>query len=171
MSTFPATDLIVDVAKAADPGRQQTALRRLASVSPSSSFASIANDASLAPTPKPASSWRAAGVGLRGATQSASAPMPPTVSTASRAVTTSPTSVEAAKKFEALVLQTFFEAMLPKAEEQYGSGASGGVWRSLMAEQLADKFTASGAVGLSKTIEKQLPAAASSCALPPARTS
>jgi peptidoglycan hydrolase FlgJ len=155
MSTFPATDLIVDVARAADPKRQQVALRRLeaAATNSAASFASVAGETGGGAQSNASSTWRAAGVGLRAASQTASnAPMPTVASNA---------AVDATKKFESLVLQVFFEALLPKDEEQYGSGAAGGVWRSMMAEQLANRFAASGAVGLNKVLEKHIAPAAS----------
>lgn len=168
MSIFPSTDLIVDVAKAADPRRQQVALRRLeaAANAPSVSFASLSGES---PSPIKAnvsgsSNWRAAGVGLRAAYQ-APASGPAVVPAASNP------AADAAKKFEALVLQTFFEALLPKEDENFGSGVAGGVWRSMMAEQLSAKFAASGVIGLSKMLDAKIAPPSSAQPVAPSKTS
>jgi peptidoglycan hydrolase FlgJ len=163
MSIFPATDLIVDVAKAADPKRQQVALRRLeaAANAPEVSFASLTQESGAKGSALGSSTWRAAGVGLR-----AAYPPPPAGTTVVSAA--SNPAAEAAKKFEALVLQTFFEALLPKDDESFGSGAAGGVWRSMMAEQLSEKLAASGVVGLKKMLETKIAPGGSS---PPSSTS
>ena len=58
---------------------------------------------------------------------------------------------KAAIAFEAAVLRTFVEAMLP--EEGFGSGTAGHMWRGQMAGALADTLAASGGVGLAATIE------------------
>ncbi len=166
MSIFPATDLIADVAKAADPKRQQVALRRLeaAASAPEVSFASLTQESGLKAQAPSSSTWRAAGVGLRAA-------YPPPSSATTFASTPSNPAAEAAKKFEALVLQTFFEALLPKDAETFGSGASGNVWRSMMAEQLSDKLAASGVIGLKKMLEPKIAPPATHASVVPTKTS
>ncbi|HEY8163075.1 MAG TPA: rod-binding protein [Methylocystis sp.] len=166
MSTFPATDLIVDVAKAADPKRQQVALRRLeaAASAPEVSFASLTQESGPKAHAPGSSTWRTAGVGLRAA-------YPPPSSGATLVSAPSNPAAEAAKKFEALVLQTFFEALLPKDEESFGSGASGNVWRSMMAEQLSDKFAATGVIGLKKMLENKITPASTQASMAPTKAS
>lgn len=155
MSIFPATDIIADVARAADPKRQQVAFSRLEAISKGAqtTFASVAGESSAKANEKSGSGWRLSPVGLRAAYQPAPT-RPVSVAAGTDSV------AEAAKKFESLVLQTFFEALLPKGEETYGAGASGSVWRSLMAEQLSNQFAASGAIGLKKMLETKMNASA-----------
>src|SRR5690606_11383820 len=51
-------------------------------------------------------------------------------------------------KFEAMVLQTFIQNMLPKnAETVYGKGVAGGMWKSILAEQLAGVMAGRGGSG------------------------
>lgn len=166
MSIFPSTDLIVDVAKAADPRRQQVALRRLeaAANAPSVSFASLSGETPIKANVSTASNWRAAGVGLRAAYQT------PSSGTTVVPASSNP-AADAAKKFEALVLQTFFEALLPKDDENFGSGVAGGVWRSMMAEQLSAKFAASGVIGLNKMLEPKIAPPSSAQPVAPSKTS
>jgi hypothetical protein len=151
MSIFPATDLIADVARAADPKRQQVAFRRLeaAASATSTSFASLSTERNPNPAAQNSPSWRAAATGLKASYQTAST-RPVTVAAGSDP------AAEAAKKFESLVLQTFFEALLPKDGESYGAGSAGNVWRSMMAEQLGDHFTTSNSIGIKKMLESTL---------------
>lgn len=51
-------------------------------------------------------------------------------------------------QFEALLLQGFIEAMLPNGENYFGRGFAGDVWRSLLAEKLANGLAASGQLAL-----------------------
>jgi len=56
-------------------------------------------------------------------------------------------------EFEAFVLQSFVEAMLPKnAESVFGSGTAGGFWKSMLAEKLGMELAKSGGIGLASTV-------------------
>lgn len=62
-------------------------------------------------------------------------------------------STEAFRQFESFVLQSFIENMLPKnAESVFGKGTAGSVWRSMMAEKIADQISRSGGVGIAERI-------------------
>jgi Rod binding domain-containing protein len=57
------------------------------------------------------------------------------------------------KDFEAFVLQSFLQEMLPKkAEGVYGSGIAGDVWRSMLAEKLAFEVTERGGIGIADQV-------------------
>jgi hypothetical protein len=57
------------------------------------------------------------------------------------------------RKFEAVVLQSFIEAMLPQqAEKVFGKGTAGSIWRSMLAEQLGNQLARSGGVGIAKSL-------------------
>lgn len=57
------------------------------------------------------------------------------------------------KKFEAMVLQTFIQNMLPKdTEGVYGKGLAGDMWKSQLAERLADVMADRGGIGIAKSI-------------------
>ena len=61
---------------------------------------------------------------------------------------------KAAEEFEAFVLQSFVEAMLPReAESVFGRGTAGAFWKSMLAEQLARELTRSGGVGIARLID------------------
>ncbi len=62
---------------------------------------------------------------------------------------------EAFRQFESFILQSFIETMLPKnAESVFGSGTAGGVWKSMLAEKLADQISRSGGIGIAQRIAK-----------------
>lgn len=57
------------------------------------------------------------------------------------------------QRFEAMVLQTFIQNMLPKdAEGIYGKGLAGDMWKSQLAEQLADTMAARGGIGIARNM-------------------
>lgn len=59
----------------------------------------------------------------------------------------------AAEQFEAFVMQSFIEEMLPKsAEGVFGSGLAGDYWRSMLAEQVAGQVAKRGGIGIAKMI-------------------
>lgn len=57
------------------------------------------------------------------------------------------------KRFEAMVLETFVQNMLPKnAENVYGKGVAGDMWKSMLAGKLADAMAERGGIGISDRI-------------------
>lgn len=57
------------------------------------------------------------------------------------------------KRFEAMVLQTFIQNMLPKdAEGVYGKGLAGDMWKSQMAEHIADVMAERGGIGIARSM-------------------
>jgi len=59
---------------------------------------------------------------------------------------------ETYRKFEAMVLQNFIKTMLPDSEEVYGKGASGEIWKGMMAEQIANEIAKEGGVGIAEKL-------------------
>lgn len=60
---------------------------------------------------------------------------------------------EAFAKFEAMVLQTFFQTMLPKdTDSVYGGGVAGEMWQSMLAEQLGNVMARRGGIGIADRI-------------------
>lgn len=57
------------------------------------------------------------------------------------------------KNFEAMVLQTFIQNMLPNnAEGIYGKGLAGDMWKSQLAEHLAGVVADNGGIGIAKSL-------------------
>jgi flagellar protein FlgJ len=137
MSIFPATDIISDVARAADPQKANAAFARLASMAADRKDSVAGQEFSVAVAP------RSAVVGPR-ATSLLSASPPPQVE-----------NLSVTQKFEAFLLQNWLETLLPKEESgSFGSGPGANVWRSMMAEQLGQKLASAGCLGLNRLLER-----------------
>jgi Rod binding domain-containing protein len=60
---------------------------------------------------------------------------------------------EAYRKFEAMVLQTFIQNMLPKeGSAVYGEGMAGDMWKSMLAEKLAGAVAERGGIGIAERL-------------------
>ncbi len=60
---------------------------------------------------------------------------------------------DAAQKFEAFVLQSFIQEMMPDtAQDVFGSGVSGDFWKSMMAEKIAEQVAARGSLGIAEAV-------------------
>jgi flagellar protein FlgJ len=69
-------------------------------------------------------------------------------------------SPESFRKFEAMVLQTFIQNMLPKdGAAVYGKGMAGDMWKSLMAEKMAQVMAERGGIGIADRMLGQYDAA------------
>ncbi len=61
--------------------------------------------------------------------------------------------IDAYRKFEAFLLSSAFENILPDAESgAFGEGFAGGVWRSMAAEQFASLFADQGGIGVAELL-------------------
>ena len=64
------------------------------------------------------------------------------------------TATDAFGQLEAVVLQSFIQSMLPKnAKNVFGKGIAGDIWKSMLAEKLANEVGRSGQVGLAKRLQ------------------
>lgn len=62
---------------------------------------------------------------------------------------------QAFRKFEAMVLQTFVQSMLPNdSEAVFGKGLAGEMWKSQLAEQLAGVIARRGGIGIANRLLK-----------------
>ncbi|MCY0093540.1 rod-binding protein [Hoeflea ulvae] len=130
MSIQTATDLILDVVKAADPAVARRAESML-------EMASTRKSAQDAATPA-----------FQRQLLASAEPMAVMVSQeeADAAVGKNAQSYE---RFEAMVLQNFIGSMLPSdSEELYGKGTAGEIWKSMMAEQLGAVLAKGGGIGI-----------------------
>lgn len=67
-------------------------------------------------------------------------------------------AVSPLEKFEAFVLRSFVESMLPDADSSYfGTGTAGEVWRSMLAEQIGNEIAAGGGIGIADTLKPDAP--------------
>jgi len=148
----PPSDIVLDVAKAADPLQYTAAVEKLARIgepeAADSSFdlllGSIEPD--LGSSVEQAPDWTRAD--LRAQLQSLTGAPP------------GKSSAGPYRQFEAFVLQTFVQSMLPKdASDVFGKGIAGSYWSSMLAEQIAGQVAKSGGIGIAEEIAARHPAA------------
>lgn len=156
MAISPPSDLLLDVARAADPAKVREATARLARLAadPTATNEGFGKALEAAKVTRPAA--RAA----------ESAPPLPAGAGSLRAA--AQPKADAYRKFEAVLLQNFVESMLPKDDDSFGDAASAGIYRSMMAEQLATQIANAGGIGIAKAIEKAHPAGAARAPVTPA---
>nr|AWM09371.1 rod-binding protein [Bradyrhizobium symbiodeficiens] len=136
-------DLVLDVLDAGDPVTQRAAAAKLDALKSS--------DADFAATME-AEAGKAAAAAEQPATKVSEAPSDALNGAPVRMIK-APASVEAYRKFEAFILQTFVETMLPKESEQiFGKGTAGGVWKSMLAEQLGSQLAKGNGIGIAKQL-------------------
>ena len=135
MSIAPPSDIVLDVAQAADPQRLQEAQAKLARMSAGTAAATDFPAVLGQKTPLPS----APPVRL---------PLYPTAPV----VTTRPISPY--QKFEAVLLQNLVDNILPRGGGLFGDAASSDINRSMLAEQLAVQIARTNRVGIARMLEK-----------------
>jgi peptidoglycan hydrolase FlgJ len=144
VSVQPPSDIVLDVARAADPSRYQAAVTKLTQAAPGT----FADALGAASGPRTGVPWSAQ-------------PNPDAVLTRFRAAATlaapRPKGTPA-QQFEAFALQTFVDSMLPQhATAVFGKGNAGAIWKSMLAEQLGAQLAAAGGVGIARMIDAAHP--------------
>ena len=145
MIVTPTSDLVLDVLQAADPVTQRAATAKLDALKVSGAHFGAALDMQAGEA-----------VASSGVTDDRSSAKTTQVEQGAPANAAAPARVMNAtspadvyRKFEAFVLQLFVETMLPKqAENTFGKGTAGTVWRSMMAEQLGNQLAQGKGIGI-----------------------
>lgn len=160
MAISPPSDIVLDVVSAADPSRYTAAFDRLARMSTpgggnGSLFAKAFDDATTATVP---------GLADARAKFASLAPLKSSQDGKAAAKAAVPPQTEKTlRQFEAQVISTFIEQMMPKSEENtntFGSGLSGDVWRSQLSEKIANEIAKSGGFGIREKIQAAMVARA-----------
>ena len=129
MSIQTATDIILDVVRAADPAVAQRAEAMLEAASARKSEQAAATPAFQRQ--------------LLAATDTSA------ISVNSEVPAAPDKSLEVYQRFEAMILQSFIGDMLPTDSEQlYGKGTAGEIWKGMMAEQLGAVLAKGGGIGI-----------------------
>jgi peptidoglycan hydrolase FlgJ len=141
MTFNPRTDVILEVASAADPSRATLAAQRLTALAgPNAPTADFAADLDRAASPgnvTPASLTGGADARSRLA----------------EAAGGSDKTKQAKIQFEAMMLNSFVSELLPKdTGEVFGQGMAGDMWRSMLAEQVSTQIAKSGKLGLARRL-------------------
>lgn len=124
MAISPPSDIVLDVARAAEPASVEAAraalMKRVSAGA--NAVAEIFSPGETAPT---------------------------TTATP----TTKSQAAEPFRKFEAMVLQQFVQTMLPAQDSAvYGKGLAGDMWKSMMAEKIANVMAERGGIGIADRI-------------------
>jgi Rod binding domain-containing protein len=148
LSISPPSDIIVDVASAADPQAYRAAVEKLARASESSNAAAeFASVAAAIATPNAGAVSTSKPVASTPSMAPSASDLPATKLPAKTPIP------KAYTQFEAFFLQTFVESMLPKdANALFGSGMAGNIWKSMLAQHLADELAQSAAFGIAKKL-------------------
>lgn len=155
MAIQPPSDILLDVANAADPAQVRAASARLAKLAADPAAAAEFNQALTVVAQKDTS------------TLASPAPRVAIGAPTNRVDRAPKDSNAAYQKFEAVLLQKFVEAMLPKDDQLYGDKQSADVYRSMMAEQFANQIAKAGGIGIAKSMAaKHHPATAHAVAVP-----
>jgi Rod binding domain-containing protein len=141
MAFNPSTDVVLEVASAADPSRASLAAQRLSAIAGSNAspadFVSSLNQ-------------------VAGAASATSAPLANAADARSRLAEAAggPDKLGKAKtQFEAMMLNSFVSELLPKdTGEVFGQGTAGDMWRSMLAEQVSTQIATSGRLGLARRL-------------------
>jgi flagellar protein FlgJ len=186
MAIDPPSDIVLEVARAADPERAAAVARRLTKLAapggdPGAGFAAALGQTS--PATSAASATVAGALGQTNPTTSAAsaavaAALGQTSPATSAAVAGAPdmrarlTNIahaqsdkarQAQVQFEAVLLNSFVGEMLPKdAPAAYGQGLAGDMWRSMLADQVSRKIASSGSLGIGQRLFATHPMTASS---------
>lgn len=141
MSISPPSDIVLDVARAADPGRVQEAAAKLS-----------------APGTDPAAfgdAYRMAGASVHMPLDARGAL---TALQTDNAISGAGKAGDPYKQFEAFVLRQFVETMMPsKASAVFGKGNAGGIWKSMLADQVGTQVAKAGGVGIARMLEAARP--------------
>lgn len=148
MAISPPSDIVLDVARAADPQRLQLAYDRLQKLSSpgavGTQFASLVDETGEAAR------------GLAGAREHFAAQA---VARKAAALAENTPAAKTARQFEAQVATSFIEQIMPKpTAETYGSGLSGEVWRSMLAEQIAGQIAKGKGFGIREQVQAAIAA-------------
>jgi len=127
MSISPPSDIVLDVVRAADPARYAEAAARLTRIA-------AANAEPFA--------------------EALAAPNAPNLPPAAPPSAPATVEADAYLGFEAMVLATLIEATMPdQLSAVFGSGTAGGIWKSMLAEQLGAAMARAGGIGIARQLE------------------
>ena len=139
MTIQPVSDIILDVANAADPARAAAAKQRLAEAA-GGYFTHLFSNTSHSNDHSWSDVSRARFFS----------------DTSGRASSGAGTSDDAKRGLETLIAKMLIETMLPKeSEASFGKGTAGNVWRSMMADRLAEDLTRGSGLGILKNVSLQ----------------
>lgn len=137
MAISPPSDLVMDVVRAADPSEVQEAQARLKANRAAFQATSLVENGNGFANTVAVLNQSEGSSGLGNINNRVEQPKIP----------------ETYRKFEAMVLQNFVKSMLPaESEDVYGKGTAGDIWKSMMAEQVANVMAEGEGVGIARSL-------------------
>jgi Rod binding domain-containing protein len=139
MSINPATDIVLDVARAADPARYQRAVARLDPTAAAGFADSLAAEQVAPITASTDAVVR----------ETVHKPLP-------KAADAAPDAAAATyRQFEAMALANMLEAAMPGDDDGFfGKGVAGSTWKSMMIDQIATEMAGHGGVGIAEQLAR-----------------
>lgn len=142
MALDTSNDVVMEVARAADPARAANVTQRLnalgAFTPPAAAGADFAQ--AMHQTSEEVAKSRGAAVAMR--TRFVDAEK-----------ATNDRTDKARVKFEAAMLNNFVSEMMPKdAPDVFGEGTAGDMWKSMLSEKISDELAKSGTLGISRRL-------------------
>jgi Rod binding domain-containing protein len=159
MAIDASSDIVLEVANAADPTRAAAVAQRLNALSGATGAADAADfaDALAATAPAAASGPSTAPAAASGPS---AADARARFSAAAEAADGKAAKVKT--EFESVMLNSFVSEMLPKdASTVFGQGLAGDMWKSMLADQVSRQIAKSDALGIGKRLFATHPLAAS----------
>jgi hypothetical protein len=152
MAIDSPSDVVLEVAKAADPARAAAATQRLNELAGAGAAETADFSETLAQTARLSSP--------------APAPVAGAADARSRfvdaAFAASDKAAKAQVDFEAVLLNGFVNEMLPKdGSAAFGQGLAGDMWKSMLADQVARQIAKSGSLGIARRLFAAHPLSAS----------
>jgi len=132
MTISPPSDIVLDVARAADPARHRMAVARLDGAAAGEAFEGVLETVQAEPAPP-----------RPGLAPPPAAPYPRPAD-----------ADQAYRGFEAMALTVFLQAMIPDSPSIFGDGTAGSIWKSMLAERLADQMAKSGGIGIAAQLAR-----------------
>jgi hypothetical protein len=170
VSISPPSDIILDVARAADPAKLRAAAAKLTgSDSTGADFAAaLAEQADPSPPAKPAATALPAVTAAPAAVRGAPVPLANSVaagtapaalgaaagSPSSLAAATPPAITPADHDFEAMVLSQLFQSLMPQDDTMFGTGTAGNVWGGIFVQELGKAVAARGGIGIAAALAR-----------------
>lgn len=149
MIVTPTADLVLDVLQAADPVTQRAAIAKLDALRPADADFEAALNSQVGEAVARAGAEHSSATAAQVETGSLGSVN--AVAPASLVKAAPPGDVY--RKFEAFVLQVFVETMLPaQAQDFFGKGTAGSVWRSMLAEQLGNQLAQGKGIGIARQL-------------------
>ena len=139
MSIKPPSDILLDIARAADPAKSSAAMERLTRLAADSGVDNTQFSDILSHVDTP-----------RAASNAASLPAlaEPRFANTQPEKTKDAAETKAYQGIAALLLENLVENMLPESDEFFGSEAGAGIWRSMLAQELGTNLSKSVDLGI-----------------------